>query len=74
MSEFGASGDPSLLHTLTADANEQFLGWTFWAWKYFDDPTGSSDEALVDANGQLKPTAPAWCRPIPRPSPERPSR
>lgn len=56
MSEFGASGDPAVVGTLTSAADQDLLGWTYWAWKFYDDPTGSSDEALVGSGGQLKPT------------------
>jgi endoglycosylceramidase len=57
MSEFGATDDPALIATLTAQADSQLLGWTYWSWKYYDDPTGSADEGLVGPDGQLKPTA-----------------
>ncbi len=56
MSEFGATDSEPLMTQLTADADELQLGWTYWAWKYYDDPTGSSDEALVSPTGQLAPT------------------
>jgi len=57
MSEFGASGDPALIGAVTAEADRQLLSWAYWAWTYNDDPTGSSDEALVGPDGQLKATA-----------------
>jgi endoglycosylceramidase len=57
LSEFGATSSSALLADLTDEANQLFLGWTYWAWKYYDDPTGSSSEGLVSSDGQLKPTA-----------------
>ncbi len=59
MSEFGATSSSALLNAVTAGANDNLLGWTYWAWKYYRDPTGSSHEALARANGTLKPTAAA---------------
>ena len=41
------------------------MGWTYWSWKYYGDPTGSAAEALVTANGQLRPTADALARTYP---------
>ena len=48
------------------NADQRELGWTYWAWKYYDDPTGSSDEALVTATGALAPTAPSLSRAYPQ--------
>ena len=28
-----------------AEANDAFLGWTFWTWKRYDDPAGSLDDS-----------------------------
>ena len=42
------------------------VGWTEWAWKYYDDPTGSSAEALVQANGKLAPTTASLSRAYPQ--------
>ncbi len=58
MSEFGASQDPALIQQLTSAADQYALGWAYWAWKYYDDPTGSSNEGLVEPSGHLAPTAP----------------
>ena len=33
------------------------IGWTYWAWQYYDDPTGSSDGPLADPGGDLLPQA-----------------
>jgi endoglycosylceramidase len=57
VSEFGATGDPALLATFATEADRQKVGWAYWSWKYYDDPTGSADEALVMENGRLRQTA-----------------
>ena len=57
MSEFGATGNAQFLQDVTTGTLGDFLSWTYWQWKFYDDPTGSSDEALVDPGGQLKSTA-----------------
>ena len=66
MSEFGATSDPSLLAALTAQMDDEQVGWTFWAWKHYDDPTGSMDEALVTNTGHLRSTALALSRAYPQ--------
>jgi endoglycosylceramidase len=53
MGEFGATNDFSNLAATTAEANKYLLSWAYWAWKYYDDPTGSTDEALAAPNGHL---------------------
>ncbi|HEX4245551.1 MAG TPA: hypothetical protein VHY77_08295, partial [Acidimicrobiales bacterium] len=55
-----------LMERLTANADQLQLGWTYWAWKYYDDPTGSSDEALVTPSGTLSPTAASLSRAYPQ--------
>lgn len=59
MTEFGATSDYTLAALIALDAQNNGLSWAWWAWRYYDDPTGSSDEALVTANGSLSPVAPA---------------
>ncbi len=66
VSEFGATSDPSLLAALTARMDDEQVGWTFWAWKHYHDPTGSMDEALVTGAGQLRSTAFALSRAYPQ--------
>jgi endoglycosylceramidase len=66
MSEFGATSSPGLMDRLTANADQLQLGWTYWQWKYYDDPTGSSAEALVGADGKLAPTSSALSRVYPQ--------
>jgi len=57
MSEFGATADRRLLSSLTAIADHDLLGWAYWSWRYYADPTGSAAEGLVTANGELRSTA-----------------
>ena len=54
MSEFGASEDRMLLSGVDTAAGTLGLGWIYWSWKYYGDPTGSSHESLVRADGVLK--------------------
>ena len=57
VSEFGATASPALLTSITAALDDEKVGWAFWAWKYYDDPTGSAAESLVMADGRLRSTA-----------------
>ncbi len=57
LSEFGATQDASLLTRITSYTDLLQVGWAYWAWKLYHDPTGSSAEALVRANGTLGPGA-----------------
>ena len=66
MSEFGATTSEPLMERLTANADQLQLGWTYWMWKYYDDPTGSSDEALVTSSGALSPVAASLSRAYPQ--------
>lgn len=54
--EFGATANARLVGQVAAAADQQTGGWLYWAWRYYDDPTGSSDEALVTAAGHYRPT------------------
>ncbi len=55
MSEFGATTSQALAGFDTEWAGLDDLGWAYWAWKYYNDPTGSSAEGLVRANGTYSP-------------------
>jgi endoglycosylceramidase len=57
VSEFGATDSPGLLTAVTTYANAERVGWAYWAWRYYDDPTGSGSEALLRVDGKLRPTA-----------------
>ena len=51
MSEFGATTSLALAGFDTEWAGLNQVGWAYWAWKYYDDPTGSSAEGLVLPDG-----------------------
>jgi endoglycosylceramidase len=57
MSEFGATSDASLVSSVTGEADLHLVGWTYWTWRYYSDPTGSAAESLVMAGGRLRSTA-----------------
>jgi len=57
VTEFGATDSAGLLTAFTTFADAELVGWTYWAWKYYDDPTGSRAEALLGSDGVLFPTA-----------------
>ena len=57
VSEFGATSSSRLLSSITANMDAQQVGWAYWAWKYYGDPTGSAAESLVMADGRLRSTA-----------------
>ena len=59
MTEFGATNNYTLAALIALDAQNNGLSWAWWAWKYYDDPTGSSDEAIVTTDGSLSASAPA---------------
>jgi len=63
MTEFGATHSVPLLDEVTRFADSVGLGWIYWSWKYYDDPTGSKDEALASPTGKLEPTANVLDRP-----------
>jgi len=66
MSEFGATHSVALISAVTSYAEALDLGWAYWSWRYYDDPTGSSFEALVGARGRLEPTVAALSRTYPQ--------
>lgn len=63
MSEFGATQSTALLDQITGFARGFNLGWAYWSWKFYDDPTGSTHEALAAPNGQLQATSDILARP-----------
>lgn len=73
MSEFGATSSTTLLDRLTAEADQSLVGWTYWSWKYYGDPTGSAAEALVMSDGRLRSTALALARTYPEAIAGRPT-
>ena len=52
LTEFGAGDDLEDLARITGFADDHLVGWMYWAYKLWDDPTGSQDEGLFhdDAN------------------------
>jgi endoglycosylceramidase len=65
LSEFGATHSTDLLDRLTGYADLLQLGWAYWSWKYYGDPTGSAYEALAAPGGGLEPTAAILSRTYP---------
>jgi endoglycosylceramidase len=65
VSEFGASSSLDLIGSFTRQADVHLVGWAYWSWKYYRDPTGSADEALVMSNGRLRRTAQALSQTYP---------
>ncbi len=66
VTEFGATSSVPYLKSVTSLMDAGKVGWIYWSWKYYDDPTGSKDEALVLSDGQLKPTARVLSRTYPQ--------
>jgi len=46
MSEFGATTDTADLARVVGDADASLVGWTYWQWLRYDDPTGSHASGL----------------------------
>lgn len=65
VSEFGATSSVALLDRLSAAMDHHLVGWTYWSWKYYGDPTGSSKEALVTSSGRLRRTVEVLARTYP---------
>lgn len=59
MSEFGAGENTTDLTRVADLANHNLLGWTYWQWKQYGDPTGGSTEGLVTSNA---PCSSPQCR------------
>ena len=47
-------------------STQRQVSWTYWAWKYYGDPTGSAAESLVMADGRLRSTASVLSRAYPQ--------
>lgn len=73
VSEFGATSSPSLVADFTAQADSHLVGWAYWSWKFYADPTGSAAEALVMPGGKLRSTALALGRTYPQAISGRPT-
>lgn len=46
LTEFGASTDVTDLARVTADADAHLVGWIYWQWLLYNDPTGSHTSGL----------------------------
>ncbi len=46
LTEFGATTDTADLARITQDADSSLVGWIYWQWINYDDPTGSHSSAL----------------------------
>lgn len=46
LTEFGATTDSADLARITADADANLVGWIYWQWINYADPTGSHSSAL----------------------------
>jgi endoglycosylceramidase len=66
MSEFGATTSVALAGFDTEWAGLDQLGWAYWAWKYYRDPTGSSAEGLVQPGGAYSPIVTVLSRTYPQ--------
>jgi endoglycosylceramidase len=53
VSEFGAGNNIDGIGHVADLIDGHKQGWTYWAWKWWNDPTGSEDEWVADANGVL---------------------
>ena len=61
------AASPSLLvATSRPQLDADQVGWVYWAWKYYGDPTGSAAESLVMADGRLRSTAAVLSRAYPQ--------
>lgn len=66
MSEFGATTSVPLAGFDVEYAGLEDLGWIYWAWKFYDDPTGSSAEGLVEPDGTYSPIVGVLSRTYPQ--------
>jgi len=53
MTEFGASDDLEDIGRVATLADQNLVSWTYWAYKYFNDPTGNSAEGLFSNDADL---------------------
>lgn len=52
MSEFGAERANTDLSKMVAFADQHLVGWAYWQWKYYGDPTGNAHESLAGTNSK----------------------
>ena len=71
MSEFGSSDDIGDLTRMTSLADEHLVGWTYWAYKAWSDPTGNpAHEGLFANDGDLSTLKQAKADVLIRPYPQ----
>ncbi len=66
VTEFGATSNAALVSSIASRMDALQVGWVYWAWKFYADPTGSTDESLVMAKGRLRSTAYVLSRAYPQ--------
>jgi endoglycosylceramidase len=65
VTEFGATSSVPYLASVTSLMDAEHVGWIYWSWKYYGDPTGSAAESLVKSDGRMKATARVLSRTYP---------
>jgi endoglycosylceramidase len=55
LTEFGATTDAGDLSRIAADADANLVGWTYWQWLLYDDPTGSHTSGLWPPSAPTPP-------------------
>jgi endoglycosylceramidase len=71
MSEFGSSDDIGDLTRMTSLADQHLVGWTYWAYKAWQDPTGSpAHEGLFTNDADLSSLKQAKADVLIRPYPQ----
>ena len=69
LTEFGASDDQDDIGRVAGLADQHLTSWIYWAYKNYDDPTGSASEGLFSNDADLstlKPKADLLIRPYPQ--------
>jgi endoglycosylceramidase len=61
LTEFGSTDDAAALRRMSDFADEYLVGWTYWAYKLFNDPTtsGGTSQGLFENDGDLSTLKPA---------------
>ena len=74
MSEWGATDNLRAIEIDAAVADEHLMGWTHWAYKFWNDPTtADGDQGLfrddADLSSVKRASCAGWSAPTPRPPP-----
>ncbi len=59
LTEFGATTDASDVARIVTDADAHLVGWIYWQWLRYDDPTGSHSSGLWPPDPATAPVADA---------------